>query len=104
MGLKFVLSMKMVGIVAALVGDGCARAEHDLRIWGVCLIGAVIVGSVDGNRLWGKDLKQTQLSHVQWSPDSKVLLFGIGTGELHVYDSTGSFLVYTFLLLTIAKH
>ncbi|KAJ3140913.1 WD repeat-containing protein 35 [Physocladia obscura] len=28
--------------------------------------GAVIVGSVDGNRIWGKELKQTALTHVQW--------------------------------------
>ncbi|KAI9362064.1 hypothetical protein DFJ73DRAFT_11110 [Zopfochytrium polystomum] len=54
--------------------------------------GAVIVGSVDGHRLWGKDLKQTQLSFVQWSPDAKKLLFGTANGELHLYDGNGNFL------------
>ncbi|KAJ3413661.1 WD repeat-containing protein 35 [Chytridiales sp. JEL 0842] len=61
----------------------------------ICIVyedGAVIVGSVDGNRLWGKDLKNTHLAHVQWSPDSKLLLFGTGSGDLQVYDSTGTFL------------
>ena len=53
----------------------------------------MIVGSVDGNRLWGKELKQTQLSHVQWSPDGKIILFGTSNGELHVYDNTGTYLV-----------
>ena len=28
-------------------------------------IGAVILGSVDGNRIWGKELKNVQLSHVE---------------------------------------
>jgi hypothetical protein len=37
----------------------------------ICIVyedGAVIVGSVDGNRLWGKELKVT-LAFVEWSPD-----------------------------------
>lgn len=54
-------------------------------------IGAVIVGSVDGNRLWGKDLKGCILSNVQWSPDSKNILFGTATGELLLYDANGNF-------------
>ena len=57
-----------------------------------CMIsGAVIVGSVDGNRLWGKDLKGTSLTHVCWSPDSKVLLFGNSKGEILIYDSHGAY-------------
>ncbi|KAI8616049.1 WD repeat-containing protein 35 [Chytriomyces sp. MP71] len=62
----------------------------------ICIIyedGAVIVGSVDGNRIWGKELKQTNLSHVQWSPEGKNILFGLASGELHYYDATGTFLV-----------
>ncbi|XP_027311077.3 WD repeat-containing protein 35 isoform X1 [Anas platyrhynchos] len=62
----------------------------------ICIVyedGAVIVGSVDGNRIWGKDLKGTHLCHVTWSSDSKVLLFGMSNGEIHIYDSQGNFIV-----------
>ena len=55
------------------------------------LPGAVIVGGVDGNRIWGKELKGLVLTHVQWSPDSKVILFGNSKGEIHIYDSHGTF-------------
>ena len=53
--------------------------------------GSIIVGSVDGNRLWGKELK-TRAAHCEWSPDNK-LLIGIGDLEIHVYDTTGVFLM-----------
>jgi len=53
----------------------------------------VIVGSVDGNRIWGKELKGVALSGVCWSPDSRLLLFSLASGEVHVYDSMGGFVV-----------
>ncbi|XP_065063167.1 WD repeat-containing protein 35-like [Rhopilema esculentum] len=59
----------------------------------ICIIyedGAVILGSVDGNRIWGKELKNVQLSHVEWSPDGKTILFGITNGEIHIYDNIGN--------------
>uniref|UniRef100_A0A8C9R5G6 WD repeat-containing protein 35 n=1 Tax=Scleropages formosus TaxID=113540 RepID=A0A8C9R5G6_SCLFO len=62
----------------------------------ICIVyedGAVIVGSVDGNRIWGKELKGIQLAHVAWSPDSKILLFGMASGEIHIYDNQGNFIV-----------
>lgn len=59
----------------------------------VCSSGAVIVGSVDGNRIWGKELKGTTLCHVAWSPDSKMLLFGMSNGEIHIFDNQGNFCV-----------
>ncbi|XP_066559744.1 WD repeat-containing protein 35 isoform X2 [Amia ocellicauda] len=62
----------------------------------ICIVyedGAVIVGSVDGNRIWGKELKGIQLAHVAWSPDSKILLFGMANGEIHMYDNLGNFIV-----------
>lgn len=49
--------------------------------------------SVTGNRIWGKDLKGTHLCHVAWSSDSKVLLFGMANGEIHIYDNQGNFIV-----------
>ncbi|KAG6602964.1 WD repeat protein 35 [Phytophthora cinnamomi] len=51
--------------------------------------GAVIVGSVDGNRLWGKEMK-TQLAFVEWSPDGKSLLFVTKDGEVAVHDAMGN--------------
>lgn len=49
--------------------------------------------SVTGNRIWGKDLKGTHLCHVAWSSNSKVLLFGMANGEIHIYDNLGNFIV-----------
>ncbi|CAG0879889.1 unnamed protein product [Darwinula stevensoni] len=60
----------------------------------ICIVyedGAVIVGSVDGNRIWGKELKAVHLMDVEWSPDAKLLLFAIDNGEVHVYDNSGGF-------------
>ncbi|XP_043921710.1 WD repeat-containing protein 35 [Protopterus annectens] len=62
----------------------------------ICIVyedGAVIVGSVDGNRIWGKELKGIQLCHVAWSPDSRNLLFGMANGEIHIYDNQGNFIM-----------
>lgn len=53
--------------------------------------GAVIVGSVDGNRIWGKEYKNMQLSQVAWSPDGKVLLFGTTSGEVNLFDNFGNY-------------
>ncbi|KAG5677812.1 hypothetical protein PVAND_007539 [Polypedilum vanderplanki] len=60
----------------------------------ICIVyedGAVIVGSVDGNRIWGKEIKNTQLSGIQWSPDNRLLLFALKNGEVHLYDNQGIF-------------
>lgn len=35
--------------------------------FGFTAIGAVIMGSVDGNRIWGKDIKAVQLAKVEVS-------------------------------------
>jgi WD repeat-containing protein 35 len=50
--------------------------------------GAVIVGSVDGNRVWGKTLPHN-LELVAWSPDSRHILFGTDEGTIEVYNGTG---------------
>ena len=65
----------------------------------ICIVyedGAVIVGSVDGNRIWGKELKGVNLYGVCWSADSRLLLFSMANGEVHIYDSMGGFVVSYF--------
>ena len=52
--------------------------------------GQVIVGSVEGTRLWGKELK-IQLKLIEWSPDSRTILFGTPEGAVNVYDYVGNF-------------
>lgn len=67
----------------------------------ICIVyedGAVIVGSVDGNRLWGKELKGMRLSQVEWSPDSRLILIGVLESEVHVYDQTGNYLTKVSLM------
>lgn len=51
------------------------------------------MGSVDGSRVWGKDIKGPGLNTVQWSPDNSLLLFALSNGELHLYDDQGNFTV-----------
>lgn len=53
--------------------------------------GAVIVGSVEGNRLWGKELK-INLDFIEWSPDGRTILFATPSGEVNVYDYVGNYL------------
>ena len=50
---------------------------------------AVICGSVDGRRLWGKDLGLECLRQCAWGPDGKTLLFATER-SLHVYDDAGN--------------
>lgn len=62
----------------------------------ICIVyedGAIVVGSADGNRIWGKELKGTVLTGVQWSPDGRLLLFSLRTGEVHLYDNQGVFVM-----------
>lgn len=54
--------------------------------------GAVIVGSVDGNRIWGKEFKNMQLTHVTWSPDGKLIVFGTTNGEVNIFDNFGNYI------------
>lgn len=79
----------------------------------ICIVyedGAIIVGSVDGNRIWGKELKNTSLTGVQWNPDGRLLLFSLKNGEVHLYDNQGSFVVRNnqnnlqFFLLRLFKY
>ena len=60
----------------------------------ICIVyadGAVIVGSVDGNRLWGSELNM-DLAFVEWSPDGRHILFVSNAkgGTCHIYDNLGT--------------
>ncbi|VDM14822.1 unnamed protein product [Wuchereria bancrofti] len=50
-----------------------------------------IVGSVDGNRLWNKNVA-SNLVTLCWSGDSSLVLFGLIDGEIQSYDATGVFI------------
>lgn len=58
----------------------------------ICIVyedGAVIVGSVGGERLWGKELN-LPLRFVEWSPDGKLIVFVTLEAEVWIFDSEGS--------------
>ena len=50
--------------------------------------GMVIVGSVDGNRLWSKDIGATLLQ-AAWSPSGKLLLFVTSDGQILSHNHLG---------------
>lgn len=54
--------------------------------------GMALVGSVDGNRIWGKELCKDQVRSMQWSPDGRSVLFATSKGELQKYDQSGNYL------------
>ena len=61
----------------------------------ICIVyedGAIITGSVDGSRLWGKELKNISLNQVEWSPDGKIILIGTKDLDIHLFDQAGDFL------------
>ncbi|AIN95907.1 hypothetical protein LPMP_080990 [Leishmania panamensis] len=49
--------------------------------------GAVIVGGVEGNRYWGRELPY-KLAKVCWSADGHFILFGTTEGDVYVHDAS----------------
>jgi len=59
----------------------------------ICIVyedGAIIVGSVDGRRLWATEQK-VKLAFVEWSPDGQRILACSAEGHCYVYDAFGVF-------------
>eukprot|EP01105_Mastigella_eilhardi_P009634 TRINITY_DN2268_c0_g1_i1.p1 TRINITY_DN2268_c0_g1~~TRINITY_DN2268_c0_g1_i1.p1 ORF type:complete len:779 (-),score=235.82 TRINITY_DN2268_c0_g1_i1:3400-5388(-) len=58
--------------------------------------GMVIMGSVEGNRIWAKEFK-SQLRLVQWPPDNSSLLLVTAAGDVQKYDPLGNPIGKVFL-------
>jgi WD repeat-containing protein 35 len=58
----------------------------------ISISGTLIVGSVEGQRLWGKEIS-AKVYLVQWSTDGKMLFLATKSGEVQIYDSYGNFMV-----------
>ncbi|CAG7816899.1 unnamed protein product [Allacma fusca] len=61
----------------------------------VCIIyrdGGVMVGSVEGSRIWGSDsiVEDSTLTGVSWSPSGSQVLFAVSNGEILVYSQDGT--------------
>ena len=71
----------------------------------VCIVfedGSVIVGSVEGHRLWSKEIsKVVKLTCAEWSADGKLLLFGLANGQVHCFDNNGNFFTKVTLFLKV---
>ena len=68
----------------------------------ICIIyedGQVIVGSVDGDRIWGKNLN-VKLSTVDWSPDGRLLLFGTKDVSFFISEVSNAWMAYLFRALS----
>jgi len=50
--------------------------------------GHAIVGTVDGSRCWGNDIKE-KIYKIEWSPDSNVILFAPLNSNIIVFHSSG---------------
>lgn len=51
------------------------------------------MGSFDGNRLWGAEIRDVNLSLVTWSDNNRFLLFATGDGRVLIYDNVGAYVV-----------
>lgn len=58
--------------------------------------GTVVVGSVEGGRIWSKDF-QIKLANVQWNPEGTILCMATFNGDLNFYDGSGTLIVGFFI-------
>jgi WD repeat-containing protein 35 len=75
----------------SVVRDLCWNAEGQ-RVAIIYEDGAIVVGNLEGQRLWGQDLP-VQLSKVTWSPDGRYLLLGTLNGEVQIHDGSAGALL-----------
>jgi len=83
---------------AEMVNDSGKKLISDVK-WSsdgskLCILiddGQVIVGSVDGEKLWAKNIEKVP-NFIEWSPDAKYLLIGTEKGEIMVYEANGNYL------------
>mmetsp|Transcript_13743 Transcript_13743/g.54386 ORF Transcript_13743/g.54386 Transcript_13743/m.54386 type:complete len:887 (-) Transcript_13743:2873-5533(-) len=71
----------------------------------ICIVyedGVIIVGSVDGKRLWAHEQKK-KLTLIEWSPDGQLILASTAEGECYVYDAFGH-LCDEFILFPSDRH
>jgi WD repeat-containing protein 35 len=50
------------------------------------------VGTVEGSRNWGSDIKDVVLRKVEWSDNNKLILFATDDARVMVYDNHGNFI------------
>jgi len=82
---------------AEMVNDSGKKLIADVK-WSsdgskLCILiddGQVIVGSVDGEKLWAKNIEKVP-HFIEWSPDAKYLLIGSRSGEVMVYETNGNY-------------
>ena len=58
----------------------------------ICIIysdGAIIMGAVDGTRIWAKDSSET-LANISWAPHDSSFLVGTLDGKLLLHDLSGT--------------
>ncbi|CAI2357122.1 unnamed protein product [Caenorhabditis sp. 36 PRJEB53466] len=70
----------VVGIVWNNEGTKIAIAYAD---------GTVIVGTLEGNRIWNKEFEM-QLACCEWAPEGDMIIFGTAEGKVIVYDEMGN--------------
>lgn len=71
----------------------------------ICIVysdGMVIVGSVDGARLWGKSTNEP-LRFAEWSPDNKSIVFVTQNGQPILFDQSGNRLTALHLVAVNPK-